>query len=88
MPDNILLRQIFTRAVHKIGMEYSINNSQLKILTADDLVIDDAGDVYDYYGYQEHEKSSVYDSIYQERINKMNSEKALEEAKVKLNKAT
>ena len=66
---------------------YNTNANQLKILTVDDLTIDLSDDTYDYYGYQEHEKSSIYDTLYQEKINRMNSEKAYEDIRQQLNSA-
>lgn len=85
--DNLPLRLIFDKAVHKVTKAYNTNANQLKILTVDDLTIDLSDDTYDYYGYQEHEKSSIYDTLYQEKINRMNSEKAYEDIRQQLNSA-
>ncbi len=37
-----------------------------------------------YYGYNEHEKSDVYDSIYQAKISEMDAKKKMSDAKESL----
>ena len=57
----------------------------MNILTADDLIIGPSSG-YDYYEYGEYEYSDTYEEIYKAKINKMDAEKIISEAKVSLAK--
>ncbi|MBR1622375.1 MAG: hypothetical protein IJ675_00480, partial [Pseudobutyrivibrio sp.] len=65
--------------------EQKIDADKLNILTADDLIIGPSSG-YDYYEYGEYEYSDTYEEIYKAKINKMDAEKIISEAKVSLAK--
>jgi cell filamentation protein len=72
--DSSLFIKIFSKAVTSYDSEIKGGLDTLSILTFDDLVIDLSGG-YDYYGYNEHKDSKVYNEIYKAKINKMNDER-------------
>lgn len=65
---------LFTKAVIPLSDALSRDSDILNILTSDDLMIETSSD-YDYYGYNEHEKADIYDSIYQAKITEMDAKK-------------
>lgn len=72
--------KIFTQAVVPLDKVISRDSDILSILTSDDLNIGTSSD-YDYYGYNEHEKADIYDSIYQAKISEMDAKKKMSDAK-------
>ncbi len=74
--------KIFLKAVTPHS-ERNININKLNILTSDDLTIGVPA-YYDYYGYNEHKESEIYNEIYKAKINKMDAEKAISDAKSSL----
>lgn len=72
--------RIFTKAVIPLSDALSRDSDILNILTSDDLMIETSSD-YDYYGYNEHEKADIYDSIYQAKITEMDAKKKMSDAK-------
>lgn len=73
------------KAIHKyilipLSDALSRDSDILNILTSDDLSIETSSD-YDYYGYNEHEKADIYDSIYQAKITEMDAKKKMSDAK-------
>lgn len=80
--DSSAFINIFSKAVtpHK---EKDININKLNILTSNDLTIDVSAH-YEYYGYNEHEESEVYNEIYKAKINKMDAEKVISDAETTL----
>lgn len=81
--DSSGLVKIFSKAVTPLDEVINENSDSLNILTSDDLTIGTSSD-YDYYGYNEHEKSDVYDSIYQAKISEMDAKKKMSDAKESL----
>ena len=75
--------EIFSKAVTRLYETISRDTDMLSILTSDDLIIGSSSD-YDYYGYNEHEKADVYDSIYQAKISEMDAKKKISDAKQSL----
>ncbi len=73
---------IFSKAVTPYE-EKDIDINKLNILTSDDLTIGISAH-YDYYGYNEHEESEVYNEIYKAKINKMDAEKVISDAETTL----
>lgn len=71
--------KIFSKAVTPYGEKW-IDINKLNILTSDDLSIGVPAH-YDYYGYNEQEESEVYNEIYKAKINKMDAEKVISDAK-------
>ncbi len=73
---------IFSKAVtpHE---EKNVDINKLNILTSDDLTIGVSAH-YDYYGYNEHKESEVYNEIYKAKINKMDAEKVISDAETTL----
>jgi hypothetical protein len=76
--------QIFSNALTPHD-KYENSIERLKILTIDDLIIGTQGN-YDYYDHGEYEYSELYEEIYRAKINKMDAEKAISDAKVSLTK--
>ena len=74
--------KIFSKAVTPYGKR-GIDINKLNILTSDDLSIGVPAH-YDYYGYNEYEESEVYNEIYKAKINKMDAEKVISDAKTTL----
>ncbi len=72
--DNSGFIKIFSQAVRPIDEVIFHDDEHMKILTADDLIID-APEGYDYYGYEDNNKSESYDIIYKEKIEKMDAER-------------
>ena len=72
--------EIFSKAVTKLDETINREPDILSILTSDDLTIGSSSD-YDYYGYNEHEKADIYDSIYQAKISEMDAKKKISDAK-------
>lgn len=72
--------KIFSKAVIPLDKVISRDSDFLNILTSDDLTIGTSSD-YDYYGYNEHEKANIYDSIYQAKISEMDAKKKMSDAK-------
>lgn len=66
--------KIFSKAVVPLDKVIGRDSDILSILTSDDLTIGISSD-YDYYGYNEHEKADLYESIYQEKISEMDAKK-------------
>ncbi len=75
--------KIFSKALTP-HIEISQENDRLKILTSDDLTIGSTEGGYDYYGYSEHKESETYNEIYKAKINQMNAEKIISDAKASL----
>lgn len=75
--------KIFSKAVIPLDKVISRDSDFLNILTSDDLTIGTSSD-YDYYGYNEHEKANIYDSIYQAKISEMDAKKKMSDAKESL----
>ncbi len=75
--------EIFSKAVTRFDEVISRNSDILSILTSDDLTIGSPSN-YDYYGYNEHEKADIYDSIYQAKISEMDAKKKISDAKQSL----
>lgn len=63
--------------------EQKIDVDKLNILTTDDLVIGPSSD-YDYYKYGEYENSDIYEEIYKAKIEKMDAEKIISDARSSL----
>ena len=82
--DNSKLIKIFNQGINKLVNKRLWQNITPNILTSDDLSIGKS-DGYDYYEYNEHEQSKVYDMIYRAKIKKMDAEKELSNAKSMLN---
>ncbi len=82
--DSSGLIEIFSKAVTSLDNVQNQDLNILNILTSDDLTINPEAD-YDYYGYNEHEKAEVYDSIYQAKIAEMDAKKKISDAKESLN---
>lgn len=78
---------IFKKAIIPYCEETASNMENLNILTADDLLID-IQEHYDYYGYNEHIQSEIYDNIYKAKISKMNAEKIISDAYAEIKKET
>lgn len=74
--DSSLFMKIFSRAITTCGSQDKWELDTLNILTVDDLSIDSMGS-YDYYGYDEHGESGVYNEIYKEKISRMDAEKRI-----------
>lgn len=81
--DSSLLVKIFSRAVMPYDIQMERNNEKLNILTSDDLMAGTSTE-YDYYGYNEHKDSAVYNEIYKAKINMMDAEKDISDAKKSL----
>lgn len=75
--------KIFSAALTPLNEMAIKGDNHMKILSGDDLIID-APDGYDYYGYGEYKESETYDKIYEARIEKMDAEKAISDAKASL----
>ena len=67
--------KIFSQALTPLKDGIIKGDDHMKILSADDLIID-TPDGYDYYGYGEYKESDTYNKIYEAKINKMDAEKA------------
>lgn len=78
--DSSGLIEIFSKAVTRLDETISRDSDVLSILTSDDLTIGNTSD-YDYYGYNEHEKADIYDSIYQAKISEMDAKKKISDAR-------
>lgn len=81
--DSSLLVDIFSKAVKPYSSQTEYDNNMLRILTSDDLVIVPDSD-YEYYILGEHKDYKTYDSLYRAKINKMDAEKAISDAKENL----
>lgn len=66
--------KIFSKALTVHSDELLQNVDNLSILTSDDLTISSHTN-YDYYEYDEYENAETYNSIYKEKISKMNAQK-------------
>ena len=77
--------KIFSQAVTPIDEAPTRSDDHLGILTSDDLTIGNE-EAYDYYGYGEYKEAETYDKIYEAKINKMDAEKTISEAKSTLKK--
>lgn len=75
--------EIFSKAVTQLDESVRREFDVLSILTSDDLTVGSSSG-YDYYGYNEHEKADIYDSIYQAKISEMNAKKKISDAKQSL----
>ena len=75
--------EIFSKAVTRLDETINRDSDILSILTSDDLTIGSSTG-YDYYGYNEHEKADIYDSIYQAKISEMDAKKKISDAKQSL----
>lgn len=75
--------EIFSKAVTRLDETINRDPDILSILTSDDLTIGSSSG-YDYYGYNEHEKADIYDSIYQAKISEMDAKKKISDAKQSL----
>lgn len=71
--------EIFSKAVTRLDDSINRDSDSLHILTSDDLTIGTSSG-YDYYGYNEHEKADIYDSIYQAKIAEMDAKKKISDA--------
>ena len=80
--DNTAFVKIFSKALSP-AIYTVCGNDKLKILTADDLVVG-SSDTDEYYGYEKHKESNLYNEIYKAKIKKMDAEKELSEAKEKI----
>lgn len=80
--DSSGLIKIFSKAITP-HVEQDQEMDRLKILTLDDLSIGTSS-AYDYYGYGEYKESHIYNEIYRARINKMDAEKTISDAKATL----
>ncbi len=78
--DNSAFIKIFSKAVTPLNEVLNRDSNVISILTSDDLIIGSSS-YYDYYGYNEHEQSNVYDSIYQAKITEMDAKKRISDAK-------
>ncbi len=81
--DSSGLIKIFSNAVVPLDEVVDRDSDILSILTSDDLFIETLSD-YDYYGYNEHENTDIYDSIYQAKISEMDAKKKMFDAKESL----
>lgn len=70
--------KIFSKALTVHSDELLQNVDNLSILTSDDLTISSHTN-YDYYEYDEYENAETYNSIYKEKISKMNAQKHVSE---------
>lgn len=75
--------EIFSKAVTRFDETIDRDSDILSILTSDDLTIESSSG-YDYYGYNEHEKADIYESIYQAKILEMDAKKKISDAKQSL----
>jgi len=82
--DSSLFIKIFSNAITPHDSNREQNIATLCILTSDDLTINPVGS-YDYYEYNEHGGAEIYDAMYKAKINKMDAEKAISDAKASLN---
>lgn len=83
--DNSEFELIFSQAITPYDINIERDYTKLGILTSDDLTIDITSG-YDYYEYQEHEMSELYDSLYEAKILKMDAEKIISEARQSLSR--
>lgn len=77
--DNSEFVKIFSKAVTPIGENHE-RDRNLAILTSDDLSIGFI-DSYDYYDYEEHNNAENYNKLYKAKIQKMDAEKIISDAK-------
>lgn len=80
--DNSGFIKIFSKAVKQHG-EFLNTNHDLAILTSDDLSLSFT-DNYDYYDYEEYQITETYNKIYKAKIQKMDAEKIISDAKTDL----
>lgn len=78
--DNSGLIEIFSKAVVPSDKAINRNSDTLDILASDDLIIGPVSS-YDYYEYNEHESSHIYDTLYQAKISEMNAKRQILDAK-------
>lgn len=73
--------KIFSRSLTLLKDGIIKGDDHMKILTADDLNTD-IPDGYDYYGYGKHKEFETYNRIYEAKINQMNTEENITDAKI------
>lgn len=73
--DNSGLAGIFKKAVQSLGAMENIEDSQLRILTSDDLDIVDGNDSYDYYADKNSPTYKRYDAFFASKIKEMKTGK-------------
>lgn len=79
--DNSKLVDIFKRAIVPYNeLDLNKKSDYIKILSKDDLNIP-TQNIYNYYGYEEHENANIYNKIYKAKISKMDAEDVIETAK-------
>lgn len=77
--------KIFSQALTPLKDAPEMESFHMKILSGDDL-ISDTPDGYDDYGYGEYKESDAYNKIYEAKIDKMDAEKTISDAKISLSK--
>lgn len=81
--DISLLVGIFSKAVTICDPINEPAKDFLNILTSDDLTIGSTNE-YDYYDYEDQDEVGIYDNLYQAKIDKMNAEKVISDAREEL----
>lgn len=72
--------QIFSKGLCPLDGEKRLSFHHLKVLTGDDLTVGATGG-YDYYENGEHEEADIYNEMYRAKIDKMDAERRIREAK-------
>lgn len=80
--DSTGLVKIFSKAVTR-HQDSVYEKGELAILTSDDLSIGFA-DSYDYYDYEQHMNTEIYNKMYEARIQKMDAERIINDARISL----
>ena len=74
--DSSLLCEIFEKAIIPLDLYVIEEKECLRILTSDDLTINENNNYYDYYSYEEYTgKIEYYNCLYKEKVSKIQTNK-------------